>query len=60
MRAGSDSSSGPSTEYVTAMIGGQLFGLPIHVNVLCVRTIGNAVEETWSALMAFAALLFSA
>jgi purine-binding chemotaxis protein CheW len=29
MRAASDSSGGPSTEYVTAMIGGQLFGLPI-------------------------------
>jgi purine-binding chemotaxis protein CheW len=28
MRAQSDS-NGPSTEYVTAMIGGQLFGLPI-------------------------------
>jgi purine-binding chemotaxis protein CheW len=29
MRTGNDHSGGPSTEYVTAMIGGQLFGLPI-------------------------------
>lgn len=29
MQTENDSSGGPSTEYVTAMIGGQLFGLPI-------------------------------